>query len=88
MRNEVELWKQLDHPNIVKFIEFSETPKNIYFFLEFCDSGDLEKEIKKRVKYQEEEGLKVMKQITDGCAYLYDKGIKHRDIKPENILIH
>lgn len=73
MRNEVELWKQLDHPNIVKFIEFSETPKNIYFFLEFCDSGDLEKEIKKRVKYQEEEGLKIMKQITDGCAYLYDK---------------
>jgi serine/threonine protein kinase len=57
----VELWKLLDHENIVKFIEFSETPNNIYFFLEFCDSGDLEKEIKKRVKYPENDALKVMK---------------------------
>lgn len=57
LRNEVELWKQLDHINIVKFIEFSETPNNIYFFLEFCDSGDLEKVIKKRGKYPEEEAL-------------------------------
>lgn len=88
LKNEVQLWKQLDHPNIVKFIDFSETPNNIYFFLEYCDSGDLEKELKRRNKFSEAEGLIIMKQIVDGCCFLYDKGVFHRDIKPENILMH
>ena len=29
-----------------------------------------------------------IKQIVNGCSYLYDKSIFHRDLKPENILIH
>jgi serine/threonine protein kinase len=30
----------------VKFIDFSETPNNIYFFLEYCNGGDFEKRLK------------------------------------------
>lgn len=70
------------------FVDFSETGNNIYFFLEFCDSGDLEKDLKKRNKLTEKDALPLFKQIADGCAYLYDKGIFHRDLKPENILLH
>jgi serine/threonine protein kinase len=69
-------------------VDFSETQNNIYFFLEFCDSGDLEKYLKKRGKVAEAEALILFKQIVDGIAYLYDKNIFHRDLKPENILIH
>ena len=61
LKNEVQLWKQLDHPNIVKFIDFSETAQNIYFFLEYCDSGDLEKEVKNRGKFTEEEAMPYFK---------------------------
>lgn len=46
LKNEVQLWKELDHPHIVKFIDFSETPNNIYFFLEYCNGGDFDKLIK------------------------------------------
>ena len=44
------MWKKLDHANIVKFIDFSETPNNIYFFLEYCDSGDLDKYLRNNGK--------------------------------------
>ncbi|KRX08092.1 Protein kinase-like domain [Pseudocohnilembus persalinus] len=88
LKNEVKLWKQLDHDNIVRFIEFSETHNNIYFFLEYCDSGDLEKELKNKSKLPEKDALEYFNQISAGCAYLYNKGIYHRDLKPENILLH
>lgn len=46
LKNEYQLWKKLDHPNIVKFVDFSETNNNIYFFLEFCNEQDMEKKIR------------------------------------------
>lgn len=55
--------------------------------MEYCDSGDLEKNLKKHNKLPEAEALPIFKEIASGCAYLYDKGIYHRDLKPENILL-
>jgi calcium-dependent protein kinase len=57
----VNLWKELDHPHIVKFVDFSETPNNIYFFLEYCNSGDLEKKIKEKGSFTEKEALNFFK---------------------------
>ncbi|EAS05912.1 plant dual-specificity MAP kinase kinase family domain protein (macronuclear) [Tetrahymena thermophila SB210] len=88
LKNEVQLWKELDHPNIVKFIDFSETPNNIYFFLEYCNGGDLDKLIKRQGRLSEVETIHYFKEIVDGCDFLYKKAIIHRDLKPENILIH
>lgn len=59
LKNEVILWKQLNHPHIVRFIDLFETPSNIYFFLEYCDGGDLEKLIKNRGKLPEFDALKI-----------------------------
>ena len=39
IKNEVNTWKLLDHPNVVKFYDFSETSNNIYFFSEYCEQG-------------------------------------------------
>jgi serine/threonine protein kinase len=53
LHSQVNLWKLFDHPNIVKFIDFSETQNNIYFFLEYCNQGDLEKLVKLRGRLSE-----------------------------------
>lgn len=47
LKNELMLWKALEHPHVVRFIDFSETSNNIYFFLEYCNGQDLDKLIKK-----------------------------------------
>ena len=39
LKNEVNTWKKISHPNIVEFKDFSETSNNIYFFLQFCSQG-------------------------------------------------
>ncbi|EGR30075.1 protein kinase domain protein [Ichthyophthirius multifiliis] len=88
LKNEVQVWKKLNHPNIVQFIDFSETYNNIYFFLEYCNGKDLQKCLKEKTRLSEEESLIISQQIANGCQYLYQKAIFHRDLKPENILIH
>lgn len=95
LKNEVNTWKTLKHPNIVSFYDFSETASNIYFFLELCEDGypldicrSLDKLVKEKGRLPEAEAIRLFLQMSAGCEYLYDKGIFHRDIKPENILIH
>ena len=40
LRNEIEVLKNLDHPNIVKIFEFYEDDYNMYIINEYCSGGD------------------------------------------------
>lgn len=64
----------------------TESGRNMYIFLEFCDNKTLEHRMKGGV--EQEKGLEYVKSIVDGCSYLYENDIFHRDLKPENILLH
>ena len=37
----------LNHPNIIKLVDFKKTANNYYLIFEFCSLGDLEKYMKK-----------------------------------------
>lgn len=94
IKNEVNTWKLLTHKNIVRFYDFSETAKNIYFFSEYCEQGyvlsqpsDLSAFINKKGRIPEKEALPIIRDIVNGCEFLYDRNIFHRDLKPENILL-
>jgi len=41
LRNEIEILRSTDHPNIVKAHEVYTYKKNIYLVLEICQGGDL-----------------------------------------------
>jgi serine/threonine protein kinase len=41
LRNEVNIMKMLDHPNVVKLYETFEDETNLHLVLELCDGGDL-----------------------------------------------
>lgn len=86
---EVQVWMKLDHPNIVKFFDFSETQNNYYFFMEYCKNGDLDTLIKKKFGcLKEADAIVVFQQLISGCKYLYDRGVYHRDLKLANVLIN
>jgi serine/threonine protein kinase len=36
IRTEVEIGHKINHPNIVRFVYFTETSRNIYIFMELC----------------------------------------------------
>jgi calcium-dependent protein kinase len=87
LKNEIEILKDLDHPNIVKMYEFLEDEKRYYIVTEICKGGELFDEILNRSKFDETDAACVMKQLLSAINYCHQKHIVHRDLKPENILL-
>ena len=93
MTQEINIMKQLKHPNIVKFIDCKKTKKHFYIVTEFCNGGELGKaledyKLKKGKAFPEEIVQYLMKQIISAFKYMHDLNIMHRDIKLENILLN
>ena len=86
--NEVEILKNLDHPNIVKIFEFFIEADGYYIITEYCHEGELFKLIKKKGFFTEKIAANIMYQIFQAIHYCHvSNNIIHRDLKPENIMI-
>ncbi len=85
--NEVKIYENLKHKNIIKYIS-SEQINNYYFlYLEYIKGGSIKNLIDQFGGFTESLIKKYTKQILDGLKYLHDNKIIHRDIKCANILI-
>jgi WNK lysine deficient protein kinase len=91
-REEAEMLKGLQHPNIVRFYDYWETPskrKYIVLVTELMTSGTLKMYLRRFKKIN----LKVLKswcrQILKGLYFLHSRTppIIHRDLKCDNIFI-
>ncbi|KAI1360778.1 CAMK/CAMK1 protein kinase [Xylaria arbuscula] len=84
---EVQIMKQLDHPNIVKLVDFSESRQYYYIVLELAPGGELFHQIVRLTYFSEDLSRHVITQVAKALEYLHEEmGVVHRDIKPENIL--
>jgi len=85
--NEINILKDLDHPNILKMYEFFEDEKRYYIVTDICKGGELFDEIVARGKFSERDASLLMKQVLGCINYCHINHIVHRDLKPENILL-
>ena len=85
--NEIKILKTLDHPNILKILEFHISRNKIYIITDYCPEGELYDEIVKKKIFTEKEASFLIYQILQAVRYCHNMGIVHRDIKPENIMI-
>uniref|UniRef100_A0A0K3CJ22 BY PROTMAP: gi/472584551/gb/EMS22137.1/ STE/STE11/cdc15 protein kinase [Rhodosporidium toruloides NP11] gi/647399342/emb/CDR43947.1/ RHTO0S08e08328g1_1 [Rhodosporidium toruloides] n=1 Tax=Rhodotorula toruloides TaxID=5286 RepID=A0A0K3CJ22_RHOTO len=84
--SEIDLLKNLHHPNIVQYRGYARTSTSLYIILEYCENGSLSAIIKKFGRIPESlVGLYTL-QVLQGLQYLHDQGVIHRDIKGSNIL--
>ena len=83
---EIDLLKNLDHPNIVKYRGFVKSSETLDIILEYCENGSLHSISKNFGKFPENLVGLYMSQVLHGLLYLHDQGVIHRDIKGANIL--
>ena len=90
IETEIHILKELDHPNVVKMVDFFEDKKYLYVVMEYMIKGDMADFIQesKYELFEESEAKKYMRHIASGIAYLHSKGVVHRDIKLENLLVN
>ena len=84
---EINILKNMDHPNVMKIYEFLEDEKNYYLIQEFCDEGDLETALENKKIYCEFLVRFIMYQVFLAINYLHSNNIVHQDIKKRNISI-
>ncbi|KAJ2909531.1 Protein kinase of the Mitotic Exit Network [Coemansia aciculifera] len=86
-RKEIDMLRDLHHPNIVKYIGYEQTEQELDIILEYCEGGSLQNILRKFSKFPENLVGVYVAQILDGLSYLHSNAILHRDIKPGNILL-
>lgn len=86
--SEIDLLKNLNHKNIVKYLGSFKTKSHLYITLEFVENGSLASIIKpsKFGAFPESLVAVYIAQVLEGLVYLHEQGVIHRDIKGANIL--
>jgi serine/threonine protein kinase len=86
--NEVAVLYSLNHPNILKFLNWYETSKHIWLIVEFCPGGDLLAMIRLDQAMPEYSCKRFARDILSGLQFIHARGYIYGDLKPSNILVN
>ncbi|MEW6701441.1 MAG: serine/threonine-protein kinase [Bacteroidota bacterium] len=85
-KREAKILAQLDHPNIIKVLDFGMSKEFFYISFEYIEGESLRNVLKTKTLSQEQKEH-LMIQFLKGLDYAHKNQIIHRDIKPENIFV-
>lgn len=87
---EIEILKQLSHPNIPQIIDVLEDDEFVYLIREYAQGKNLEEWMAEKNGFGEDLLIRIAGQLADVLSYLHeglDRPIIYRDLKPENIIL-
>jgi len=87
LKREIDLLRELKHPNIVQYLGSNSDDTHLNIFLEYVAGGSVATMLVNYGSLPEALISNFVRQILTGLAYLHSKEIIHRDIKGANILV-
>jgi serine/threonine protein kinase len=85
---EAAVYAQIDHPHVVKLLEYGATDDSQYLVLEFVEGLNLRALMREGGgALPAEVALAIFCSLLEGVDEIHRRGFIHRDLKPENILI-
>jgi len=84
---EFRITSKLDHPNIVRVMEFSKNESNPYLVMELVDGESLGDRLDRDGKLSEDEAIHIILQVAQGLHRAHRQGLIHRDVKPDNVMV-
>ena len=84
---EARLVEQLDHPHIVRLLEFGVEEHAPYLVFQYAPNGTVRQRSPRGSQIALPIIVQYVRQIAEALQYAHDLKIIHRDIKPENFLL-
>ncbi len=78
---------RLDHPNVVRALDYNDTGDTPYLVMEFVDGESLGQKLERDGRMPEAEAIRIIAQVAQGLHRAHKHNLIHRDVKPDNILL-
>ena len=79
--------KQLDHPNVVRAMDFGREGETPFLVMEFVEGESLGAKLEREGALDESNAIRIISQVAEGLHKAHKLGLIHRDVKPDNILL-
>lgn len=93
LRREVDVLKDLNHPNIPRVYDFFVDGMTVYTAMDYISGESLDQPLKRGEHFSQAQIVRWSKQVLDALAYLHSpthgvppRGYVHSDIKPANLM--
>jgi serine/threonine protein kinase len=77
----------IDHPNVVKAIEYNGIGASPFLVMEYVDGLSLGEKVEREGPMRESFAISIIAQVCEGLHSAHKQGLIHRDVKPDNILV-
>jgi serine/threonine protein kinase len=86
-QQEIETTRSIEHPNIIRIVDFDLNAEKPYFVAEYCERGSLADIGAETFQGDVKAAARLLLPIVDALEAAHRTGVFHRDVKPPNILV-
>ena len=87
LKHEYNVGKALDHPSVIKTMDFGSGKDGTYLVMEFFKTPNLKQQIRDGVERLHYRLQDILCEAALALEYMHKQGWAHRDVKPDNFLV-
>jgi hypothetical protein len=87
LEREARLLTDLDHPGILRVIDFVKRDRSMWLVLEHVEGPSLDEVIAKKGKLEPRAAVAIALLLAEALEHAHARGVVHRDVQPRNVIV-